>query len=377
MKADDPWKPFRDIAAAPLEFARSWKVEHGGKVVGHLIPDVPEEILHAAGALPFAIEGAGVSASHAQAYLPAYTCNHAMGALEMALRGDLDMLDGMVIPYVCDTTRNLVHLWQRLFPNMPSELLRLPKRIEFGSVRDYACAEFARLAELVGAITGRTPSTNDLAASITLYNSSRASLRRAYKKHRENPSIWTAENLRVLLTSASRAPREEHLAWMEGLPWDDGAPSTSEAVPVYVRGKVWDPPDVLAMFDRLGLVVVSDEVATGFRWIQQDAPADREPIDALVDRYLATIPYAGYHAEPRALVAGFVERVKASGARGVIFLNPKFCEAAGFDMPDFSKALENAQIPTLILETSTRGVSSGQIQVRLEAFREMISGELP
>jgi len=377
MKADDPWKPFKDIATEPLEFTRSWKAANGAKVVGHLIPDVPEEILHAAGALPFALEGAGVSASHAQAYLPAYTCNHAMGTLEMALRGDLDVLDGMVIPYVCDTTRNLVHLWQRLFPAMPSELLRLPKRIEFGSVRDYTRAEFTRLAESVGAITGRIPSADDLRASISLYNASRARLRGAYEKHRANSSIWTAENLRVLLASASRAPREEHLAWMEALPWEDGAASTSEAVPVYVRGKVWDPPDILAMFDRLGLVVVRDEVATGFRWIQQDAPLDRDPIDALVERYLSTITYAGYHAEPRGLVTSFVERVKASGAAGVIFLNPKFCEAAGFDTPDFNKALENAGIPTLILETSTRGVSPGQIQIRLEAFREMISGELP
>lgn len=377
MKADDLWKPFKDVTAAPLDFARSWKASRKGAVIGHLIPDVPEEILHAAGALPYAIEGAGLHASHAQAHLPAYTCNHAMGALEMALRGDLDMLDGMVIPYVCDTTRNLIHLWQRLFPAMPSDLLRLPKRMDFPTAREYLRAEYTRLGQSVGSMTGRIPSADALSASIALYNASRERLRSAYRKHRENPSVWTAENLQVLLASASRAPREEHLAWMEALPWDDGPAADSEAVPVYVRGKVWDPPDILGMFDRLGLVVVSDEVATGFRWLHQDAPLDRDPIDALVERHLLTIPYAGYHAEPKGLVAGFIDRVKASRSHGVIFLNPKFCEAAGFDTPDFAKALQDAHIPTLILETSTRGVSPGQIQVRLEAFREMISGELP
>lgn len=376
MKADDPWKPFRDVVAAPLEFAALWKASHRGKVIGHLIPDVPEEMLHAAGALPYAFEGAGVHPSHAQAHLPSYTCNHAMGTLEMGLRGDLDFLDGMVIPYVCDTTRNLVHLWRRLFPNMPSELLRLPKRMDFPTVREYVRAEFVRLSESVGVMTGRVPGRDDLVASISLYNNSRALLRRAYAKHRENPSVWTADKLRVLLASASRAPREKHLEWMQALGWEDRA-TASEAVPVYVRGKVWDPPEILEMFDRLGMTVAGDEVATGFRWIEHDAPLDRDPIDALVERHMSTVIYPGYHAEPRGLVTDFVGRVKASGARGVVFLNPKFCEAAGFDTPDFHKALEEAGIPSLILETSTRGVSPGQIQVRLEAFREMISDELP
>jgi benzoyl-CoA reductase/2-hydroxyglutaryl-CoA dehydratase subunit BcrC/BadD/HgdB len=74
-------------------------------------------------------------------------------------------------------------------------------------------------------------------------------------------------------------------------------------------------------------------------------------------------------------VENFLKRVRASGARGVVFLNPKFCEAAGFDTPDFQKALEQAHIPSLVLETSSRGGSLGQVQLRLEAFREMISGE--
>ncbi|MBM3300462.1 MAG: 2-hydroxyacyl-CoA dehydratase, partial [Deltaproteobacteria bacterium] len=64
-------------------------------------------------------------------------------------------------------------------------------------------------------------------------------------------------------------------------------------------------------------------------------------------------------------------------AKGVIFLNPKFCEPAGFDTPDFQRALQEANIPSLILETSARGVSLGQIQVRLEAFREMLAEDLP
>jgi benzoyl-CoA reductase subunit C len=127
MINNDPWSPFREVLRAPWEQARAWKEKTGGKVVAHLLPDVPEEIIHAAGALPIAVEGAGVQVSRAQAHIPGYTCSHAMGALELGLRGDLDVVDGMVIPYVCDTTRNLFHIWSHCFPNMTNEFLRLPK----------------------------------------------------------------------------------------------------------------------------------------------------------------------------------------------------------------------------------------------------------
>ena len=70
MNSEGPWKPFREVLEAPFEAARKWKERTGGKVIGHLLPDVPEEIIHAAGALPVAIEGASVPVSHSQAHIP-------------------------------------------------------------------------------------------------------------------------------------------------------------------------------------------------------------------------------------------------------------------------------------------------------------------
>lgn len=373
----DPWKPFADVAAAPLTAARAWKEATGGKVIGHLLPDVPEEIIHAAGALPVAIQGAGHTVSRAQAHIPGYTCSHAMGALELGLRGDLAVLDGMVIPYVCDTTRNLFHIWARCFPDMSNEFLRLPKRIDHPAARTYLAAEFARLLEAAGRIIGKRVSPDELNASILLYNKSRARLRQAYENQQQNPGVWTSERVHLLFWSAMLAPREDHLAWMDKLPWEDTASGDAqERIPVYVRGKVWDPPGILDLFDKLGLLVVQDEMVTGWRVVAVDAVVNSDPIQSLVDRHLGTVPYAGYHMEPEMLARSFVDRVRQSNAKGVIFLNPKFCEAAGFDTPDFQKAVQETGLPSLILETSARGTSLDQVRLRLEAFREMLSEEL-
>lgn len=372
----DPWSPYREVMADPLQWARSWKERSGGKVIGHLLPDVPEEMIHAAGALPLALEGASVAVSEAQGSLPGYTCSHAMGLLEMGLTGQLDFLDGLIIPYVCDTTRNLYHIWSHRFPESRHEFLRLPKRLYHPGARGYLRAELERLREALGRMTGRSPSLEGMSLSLALYEKSRSRLRQAYALHRERPSIWTWERVNLLMASAMKAPREEHLAWMEKLPWEIGQGRKPEArVPVYARGKIWDPPGILEMMDELGLVVVADEMVCGFRSISGDY-GEGDPLEALVSRLISLPLYPGYHDEPRRMVQRFLDSVKASGAKGVIFLNPKFCEAAGFDLPDLEKALEKEKIPALVLETSTRGVSPAQIRVRLEAFREMIGEDL-
>ena len=378
MAVDDPWQPFKEIVDTPMQHARAWKEKSGCKIVGHLLPDVPDEIIHAAGALPVAIEGAGEGISHAQAHIPSYSCAHSMGTLEMALKGELDILDGMVIPYVCDTTRNLFHIWSIKFQGMKNEFLRLPKRLDFDGIRDYLSSEFSRLFDSMKELTGVSSGKEQLTNSLKLYNQSRQKLRQAYQLHKNNPTLWTAERVQILIGSALRAPREEHLQWMEALPWNERSKGEeNERTPIYVHGKVWDPPEILGLFEELKFLTVGDDLVTGYRYIEKDAPIDGDPIDGLVERHMTTIPYTGYHFSPEKMVQRFVERVQVSGAKGVLFLNPKFCEAAAFDTPDFQKGLEAQNIPSLILETSTRGVSMGQIRIRLEALREMISGDLP
>lgn len=137
MNKSDPWVPFADIIRDPWSKIKATKAKTGKKIIGHILPDVPEELIHAAGAIPIAVAGAGIPISLSQAHIPGYSCSHAMGALELRLSGELDVLDGMIIPYVCDTTRNLYHLWRNLFPDSPCEFLRLPKKIGDSNAKQY------------------------------------------------------------------------------------------------------------------------------------------------------------------------------------------------------------------------------------------------
>jgi benzoyl-CoA reductase subunit C len=377
MTTGGVWRPFEALVEDPWAAARQWK-GRSGKVVAHLLPDVPEEIVHAAGALSIAVEGAGVRINRARAHLPGNTCAHATGLLEMGLDGRLDMVDGLIIPYVCDTTRNLIHAWHHLFPDTPGELLRLPKRIEHPGAPAYLEAELRRLAAALSRLTGVIIDEAGLRRSIRIYNRSRALLRRAYRLHRRRPLQWTAVRLHALLAAGVRMPPEEYLDLLTGLPWEErGSGSDGEGIPIYLRGKLWDPPEIPRLLDETGFVIAGDELVTGWRMIAQDASSTGDPFRALAVRHLNRIPYPGYHAAPGRAVEGFVARVQDSGARGVLFLMPKFCEAAGFELPDLQRGLREKGVPYLTLETGTPGGSLGQIRVRLEAFAEMIGAGLP
>jgi benzoyl-CoA reductase subunit C len=43
---------FHQIVKSPHGFAQSWKAKTGGKVLGYICSNLPEELMYAAGVLP-------------------------------------------------------------------------------------------------------------------------------------------------------------------------------------------------------------------------------------------------------------------------------------------------------------------------------------
>ncbi|MBU4301860.1 MAG: hypothetical protein KKE56_03745, partial [Actinobacteria bacterium] len=79
-----------DSAKDPYSRARDWKERTGGKVMGFFCHYAPEEMIHAAGALPARITGENRVISESGAHLQSYCCSLARTGLDMALGGDLD-----------------------------------------------------------------------------------------------------------------------------------------------------------------------------------------------------------------------------------------------------------------------------------------------
>ena len=67
-----------------------------------------------------------------------------------------------------------------------------------------------------------------------------------------------------------------------------------------------------------------------------------------------------------------IEKVKKSGADGVLYVQTKFCDPEEFDYPIFKKALENAGIKMVMIEVDQQMTNFEQARTSLQTFAETI-----
>jgi benzoyl-CoA reductase/2-hydroxyglutaryl-CoA dehydratase subunit BcrC/BadD/HgdB len=67
-----------------------------------------------------------------------------------------------------------------------------------------------------------------------------------------------------------------------------------------------------------------------------------------------------------------VELIKASHAKGVIFVFQKFCTPHLADHPMVAQGLKDAGIPSIAIEMDESGLVEAQVATRLETFWGML-----
>ena len=67
-----------------------------------------------------------------------------------------------------------------------------------------------------------------------------------------------------------------------------------------------------------------------------------------------------------------VEMAQAKKATGVLYCLMKFCDPEEYDYPICRSALQDAGIPTLLLEIDQQSTSCEQARTRIQSFADMI-----
>lgn len=92
---------------------QAW-LDQGGKVAGYLCSQVPEELLMAAGYLPFRIRGTGSTSTElSDAFYSPINCSFPRHAFNLALKGEYDFLDALICINSCDHVRRIYDNWIR------------------------------------------------------------------------------------------------------------------------------------------------------------------------------------------------------------------------------------------------------------------------
>lgn len=367
--------PFSRIVKDPGSYAREWKQETNGKVVGHFCSYTPEEIITAAGALPFRILASGGTISKADTHLQAYSCSLVRGALEDALSGSLDFLDGTVFPHTCDSIQRLSDIW-RLNTDLGFHAdLVMPVKLNTASARDYMIDVLRRFQTNIEKGIGTEITSDRLKDTIRTFNRIRENLARIYAIRRDNPDTIRGSDIHVIFKAAMVMDRNRLARELDEftnvLEKKDKAPSGNKKR-IVLAGGLCSMPDIYDIIEESGGVVVWDDFCTGSRYFEGMIDEAGDPIESIADRYLERVVCPAKHSGIFRRGEYLLDAVKQNRADGVIFLFLKFCDPHAFDYPYMKEQLEKEGIPSTLFEIEDQFSSQGQLKTRCEALMEML-----
>ena len=121
------------------------------------------------------------------------------------------------------------------------------------------------------------------------------------------------------------------------------------------------PLNLIKSLELAGCYVVDDDLLLVTRWLTVDVPTDGDPLTNLSSAFLHHSESTAAKYEPDLKEKGqhLVRAVARSGAEGVIFAAPSFCDPALLDRPMLQHVLKDAGIPFIAFKYAE---NSGQMQ---------------
>ena len=357
-------------------FVEDWKKE-GNKVIGYACSYVPEEIIHAAGMLPFRIRGTGcVGTSQADAWLTRVAnCSFARSFLELALTGDYDFLDGVVFNNGCDHTRRGFENWkaQEKTPSF-MYMLPVPHVITDDGLQWYR-EEVASFKDAFEKSFGIQIKDEKLKEATKLYNETRKLLRQLYElRTQKNPPISGAETLRILIASSSM-PRDKYNQMLKELLDDikNREGLSDYRARLMIVGSMNDDPALIELIEDIGGLVVADSMCFGARLFWDLDEETGDPTDSMTARYYYHISCPRMYGSLSQRLDFVKKSIKDAAVDGVILQSIKFCDLHGVENVLEQNALEKEGIPTLKIEREYGPLAdTGRFRTRVQAFLEQL-----
>ena len=372
-------KEFAEIAANPKAQLNKYKAE-GKKCIGVLPYYAPEELVEAAGMVPFGMWGSNKKTiARAKEYCATFYCTIAQLALEMLLDGTMDQLDGIITPTICDTLRPMSQNFRvAMKDKLPCIFLAHPQNRFAPWGLQFCIDQYTNVRNELNKIAGHEMTDEDIRAAIVVYNKARAARREFVKLANDHCDVITATKRSAVLKAAWFMTKAEYTEKLVALNAELKALPVCEwkGVKVVTSGIICDNPELLKIFDDNNIAIAADDVAHETRAFRVDASEEGDPMMALAQQF-ADQDYEVLLYDPQSSKnrrGEFVANmVKESGAQGLILFMQQFCDPEEMEYPYLKKALDEAGIPHIKLGVDQQMRDFGQAATAIQAFADVIA----
>ncbi|WP_418350173.1 2-hydroxyacyl-CoA dehydratase subunit D [Slackia isoflavoniconvertens] len=346
----------------------------GKRVIGVGPYYAPEELVHAAGAIPFGVWGCMGTAEKAKRYFPPFYCSICQMTLEMGLDGTLGKLSGMMVTTLCDTLKAFSQNWKAGVKGVPMIFVSQPQNRHTPFGREFAIESYAGVRTKVEECCGAIIDDASLAASNKLYNQWRQAMREFVVLAGMHPAEVSNAARVAVVNAGYFMDKAEHLEKVRAI--NDLLAKLPESTEGYKKielvGIYEDIPAITEILDAHKYAVVSNDLAKESRAFSMQIPEEGDPLEALADAWCAVENDSLLYDPQKKHVSHVVDQAKQSGACGVVILLAKFCDPEEFEAPLVTRAVKAAGLPVITIEVDQQTESYEQAATQLETFAEMI-----
>ena len=348
---------FAEISEHPYRILSQYKKE-GKKVIGVLPYYAPVELVVAAGMVPMGIWGSNKKTiAHAKEYCATFYCTIAQLALEMLLDGTLDQLDGLITPTICDTLRPMSQNFRvAMEGKLPCIFLAHPQQRKPAFGLQFTMDQYQHIKTELEKIAGKTITDDDLRAAIKVMNKNRAARRAFVQLANEHCDVVSAVKRSAVLRAA----------------WFMEPAAYAEKLEV-LNAELAKLP--AADWKGKKIAIAADDVAQESRSFRVDASEEGDPMMALAQQFADQdydILLYDEHSEQNRRADFVVDKIKKSGAQGLVLFMQQFCDPEEMEYPYLKKALDAADIPHIKLGVDQQMRDFGQANTAIQAFADVL-----
>ena len=369
-------KDFMDMIKFPADLDRSCSQKLDNHV-GYLSIHVPEELIIAAGKIPYRILGSEKPAKKATVHLPKTFDPYVLACLEGALDGNYGSLDGVIIANISDAHRRLYDVWKSNVDSQSVFMLDVPKGSDALRKRCFALGISRLKQEMENAFDVKI-SDAKLSSAIELCNETRRLLMKLGQQRNLNSYPFSAADFFKIVRWCQTEEKsivnntiEEYLGTIEKIQENSKDETSHETPKIMVIGSVMVSPALISTIEDKNAKVVCEDLCIGMPYFKNLVNHTTDnPLESLIDRYLSIPTSRMVDTESR--WQSIIESVKESRADGIIYFALKFDDIHLFEYPYIRDKLQKEGYPVLFIEAENFLTTLGQIETRIEAFIEIL-----